>query len=165
MSSLAWHFLAARNGVPVYRDGAPAIAGEWQTYDGPIVLCQRGLHASPRAIDALKYAPSSWASLCEIGGRVVHDTDKIVCSRRKTMWIADATDVLWLSARLSALDVLHLWDAPQIVRDFLETGDDTLRAAARAATWDTAGPAARSAAWDTESHNQRLEGLLMELAP
>jgi hypothetical protein len=51
-------------------------------------------------------------------------------------------------ARECALDVIHLWDAPQIVRDYLESGDDNLRAAARAAARVAAWDAARAAAWD-----------------
>ena len=53
---------------------------------------------------------------------------------------------LWrvgLLARRFALHVVHLWDAPQIVKDWLVTGDKKLRAAARAAVWD-AGAAARA---------------------
>jgi hypothetical protein len=51
-------------------------------------------------------------------------------------------------ARRCALDVAHLWDAPDVVRRFLETGDESLRYAAwdaaRATTWDVA----RDADWD-----------------
>ena len=32
-----------------------------------------------------------------------------------------------------ALDVIHLWDAPPIIKKYLKTGDEKLRAAARAA--------------------------------
>ena len=43
-----------------------------------------------------------------------------------------------------ALDVIHLWDAPPIVKKYLETGDEKLRDAA----WDAARAAAGDAAWD-----------------
>ena len=49
-------------------------------------------------------------------------------------------------ARECALDVIHLWDAPPIVKKYLETGDEKLRAAAWAAAW-AARAAARAAAW------------------
>ena len=45
-------------------------------------------------------------------------------------------------ARESASDVLHLWNAPQVVRDYLATGNKELRAAAG----EAAGAAAREAA-------------------
>ena len=47
-----------------------------------------------------------------------------------------------LIARQQALSVVHLWEPPQIVLDFL-MGDDAARAAARDAAWS----AARGAAW------------------
>ena len=56
-------------------------------------------------------------------------------------------------ARLAALDVAHLWDMPAIVREYLETGDETkcdaARDAARAAAQDAARAAmyAARAAW------------------
>lgn len=49
-------------------------------------------------------------------------------------------------ARAYAADVLHLWSAPQVVTDYLKTGDESLRDAAGDATLDAAGDAARAAA-------------------
>jgi hypothetical protein len=46
-----------------------------------------------------------------------------------------------------ALSVAHLWDMPAIVRQYLETQDERILAAAWAAERDAAGPAARDAAW------------------
>jgi len=54
--------------------------------------------------------------------------------------------MLWTFARKMALSVIHLWAAPTIVREYLETGDESKRAAARAAAWDTARDATRDAA-------------------
>ena len=60
-------------------------------------------------------------------------------------------DIMRLFARLCALDVIHLWDAPSLVRQYLETGDESLRkkavAASKAAAWDDAGASAVAAAW------------------
>ncbi len=66
----------------------------------------------------------------------------------------DCEDVLRLFARQCALDVIHTWDAPDVVREYLETGKESLRTAAgsaardaaRDAVRDAAGSAARSAA-------------------
>ena len=49
-----------------------------------------------------------------------------------------------LFARQCALDVIHLWDAPQLVKKYLKTGDEKIRDAA----WDAAWAATRDAAWD-----------------
>ena len=47
-----------------------------------------------------------------------------------------------------ALDVIHLWDAPPIVKKYLKTGNEKLRAAAMDAAWAAAGDAAWAAARD-----------------
>ena len=53
--------------------------------------------------------------------------------------------------RRYALAVIHLWDAPDVVRRYLETGDESIRDAARAAArdaaWAAAWAATRDAAW------------------
>jgi len=53
--------------------------------------------------------------------------------------------------RWCALQVVHLWDCPDVVKRYLETGDEGLRGAARttalAAAWGAAQDAARAAAW------------------
>ena len=67
------------------------------------------------------------------------------------LWCLRASDATEFEmrrfARLAALDVAHLWDMPAIVREYLETGDDTKRAAAGAAAWGAALDAALDAAW------------------
>jgi len=47
-------------------------------------------------------------------------------------------------ARWSALQVTHLWDCPDVVKQYLETGDEELRDAA----WNAARAAARTAGRD-----------------
>ena len=136
----AWHFCAdtLRDGRPIPPDG------EWLVHDGDVIPCKSGLHASIRLIDALEYAPGS--TLCRVilrGDIQHHGNDKIVGRERQIVWRIDATAVLREFARKCALDVIHLWSAPDVVRKYLETGDESLRDAARAAAWD----AARAAAW------------------
>jgi hypothetical protein len=48
-----------------------------------------------------------------------------------------------------ALQVIHLWDAPDIVVRYLKTGDESLKAAAWTAAWAAARTAARTAAQAT----------------
>jgi hypothetical protein len=147
----AWHFLRLRDGVPVLRDGvtpAPAL-GEWLEHTGAVVPCQSGLHASRRVIDALEFCDWEGAVAClvEVDGGIVEHGSKLVCRRRRIIAIADADDVMRTFAREQALLVIHLWDAPPVVREYLETGREDLRAAARAAAWAAARDAASAAAW------------------
>lgn len=108
-----------------------------------MTICESGLHASRKAWDALQYAPGPYVTLCEVRGIVTEEGDKLVCHERRPLWGYDATNVLRLFARRCALDVIHLWDAPDVVKRYLETGDESLRAAARGAAWDAARDAAR----------------------
>ena len=151
----AYHFVGAalRDGRPVPADGA------WLDHDGPLVMCESGLHASLHPFDALSYAPGAVLCLVDVDGDICHESDKLVARRRRIVARIEATSLLRQFARACAADVLPLWDAPQVVREYLATGDDSLRAAAwaaaRAAAWDaardatraTARDAARAAAW------------------
>ena len=89
---LYWHFLAS--------DGRMAYTGELvevgKTYriEGEPVLCKRGLHASARALDALKYAPGPVICRVTLGGTVLHGDDKSVAQERTVLAMADATAVL-----------------------------------------------------------------------
>ncbi len=70
----------------------------------------------------------------------------IVGDEITTLWGFDATDVLRRFARKCALDVIHLWDAPDVVVRFLKTGDESLREAAKDAAKDAARSAGTSGA-------------------
>jgi hypothetical protein len=145
-----YHFTGAtlRNGAPI-----PPI-GEWIEVSGEIVPCENGLHASKHPFDALSYAPGHMLHRVELDGEIVEDVtpaDKVAARRRRITATIDAEKLLRAFARRVALDVLPLWlDAPAIVREYLETGDETKRAAAwaeaRAAAWDAVWAAARAAA-------------------
>lgn len=158
MSRLAWHFLHPGGRLRTGEAAPPD--GEWLKYDGPVVPCESGLHASERAIDALRYAPHEREIvLCrvELAGTILEHgdpVDKLTASERRILWHLDGetTDrVLREFARWSASQVLHLWDAPQVVRDYLGTGDETLRETARTAASIAARAAARTAAGAAEA--------------
>jgi hypothetical protein len=121
--------------------------GEWLEHVGPIVMCETGLHASLRPWHALLYAPGETLCRVEMDGDIVHGDDKLVARRRRILQRADVTEALWAFSRAEALRVAHLWECPPLVRQFLETGDESLRAAARAAARDAARDAAGAAAW------------------
>ena len=144
---MAYHFVGAtlRDGRPVPPDG------KWLVHRGEVVMCECGLHASRRPWHALQYAPGPVLCEVEIGPVVAEEADKLVTRRRKIVRRFDATDLLRQFARDEAWRVLHLWEAPEVVRRYLETGDETIRDAAGDAAWaaarDAAWAAARDAAW------------------
>ncbi|MCB7127908.1 MAG: hypothetical protein J3T61_00015, partial [Candidatus Brocadiales bacterium] len=70
-------------------------------------------------------------------------------SERTVLWRLDIEDLLRDFTRRCALDVVDLWDAPDVVVRYLKTGDESLRDAARAAARD-AKDAARAAARDAK---------------
>ena len=160
---LYWYFAATDRRLR-YSDGRAIVLGETHKVDCEPQLCEWGLHASERIIDALSFAPGPVVYRVKLGGTVVHGDDKSVATERTYVSGGiDISDTLRAFARKCALDVIHLWDAPRIVRQYLETGDESIRAAAwaaasaaawaaaRAAAWDAARAAARAAAWDAAS--------------
>lgn len=148
---MAWHFVGEklRDGRDIPPDGVELV------HEGPLEMCISGLHASVLLIDALRYAPG--VTLCRVKccGAIVSSYDKLVCTRRTIEWRLDTTEVLRAFARQCALDVAHLWEMPDIVRQHLTIGDGSLRipawniashAASAAATLGTADAALASAA-------------------
>ena len=131
---LAWHFVGntLRNGSIIPENG------KWLKVKPPLKMCERGLHASLEPFDALTYSPGETLCLVEVAGKIIKDTDKLVASHRRIIERMDATEMLRYFARTQALSVVHLWDAPDVVLDYLMTGDEDLRASARDAARDAA---------------------------
>ena len=139
-------------------DGRKIVIGETHKIEGEIAPCKCGLHLSKRILDALNYAPGPVVYKVVGSGVVVphgNPVDKYACSER--MYIAggiDVSDTLRLFARDCALDVIHLWNPPDIVVRYLKTGDESIRTAARAAAGavarTVARAVARTAAWAAE---------------
>ena len=139
---IAWWF-AVEPKLP-NGDNRPVVIGKTHAVKGKLILCQKGLHWSAEPFDALQYATGALLYKVRPGGGYLLDSDK-GCSRRRTyLDMRDATEMLRAFARAEALRVIHLWDAPEIVRRYLEAGDETIRAQARAAI---ATRGAASAAW------------------
>jgi len=120
----------------------------WLEHDGPIAICVSGLHASRRPWHALAYAPGPVLCVVEVEGVEAEHDDKLVARRRRIVRRVDLTDDLRAFARQCALDVIHLWDAPDVVRRYLETGDESLRNAAWEAATDTMRDVTTAATWD-----------------
>ena len=128
------------------RDGRPLPAiGEWLEHEGDIVPCISGLHASEHPFDALLFAPGPMLHCVELEGDLISHGEKCGGRRRKILATVDATELLREFIRWCALQVIDLWDAPDVVRRYLETGDESLRHAARDAAW--AAWDAREASW------------------
>ena len=151
---LAWHFLPDDRKLQ-YAPYTPVEPGQVLRVEGPLELCRRGLHASIRPLDALRYAPGSIVCRVEMGGDILHGDDKLCASERKTLWVADATNALHEFACLCAERELlrrrragrepdkRCWAAIEAKRAWLrgEIDDKAL-----AAAWDAAAAAARAAA-------------------
>ena len=157
----AWHFVDKK-----LRDGREIPAdGEILEHDGELRLCESGLHASVKILDALDYAPGTTICRVAMGGTIIKSDDKLVASERTILWRVDGEDLLWKFARMCALDVIHLWNPPEVVIRYLKTGDESIREAARDAAWAAwyaARYAARDAAWDAAREKQ--ERRLVDLA-
>ena len=141
----AWHFVGS-----TLRDGAPIPAdGELLRFSGEPILCQQGFHASLTPFDALQYAPRSTLCLVEVGGTILRGDDKVAATERTIVCRMDATEMLLCYARMQALSVIHHYPngTDDAVFDYLMTGDESLRTAARAAAEDAARAAARAGAW------------------
>ncbi len=151
----AWHFMPADRRLR-YDDGRKVEPGVWYACEGEPVLCHSGMHASTDMLDALDYAAGPVVSRVELRGGIIKGGDKLVARERRHLWMLDAEPVLRDFARRCALDVVHLWDPPDVVLRYLKTGDEKIRAAARhaarvaagVAAWHAAG-AASDAAWHT----------------
>jgi hypothetical protein len=126
-----YHFVGAteRDGRPVPPDGV------WVQHES---LRDRAYYMSRQPFGALHEA--SGCTLCLM---------EVVARRRRIVKRIDAEPLLREFARWCALQALPLWEAPDVVRRYLESGDDTLREAAQAAAERAAGPAARASAWDS----------------
>jgi hypothetical protein len=175
----AWYF-SGKDCRLRYGDNRKIEAGFLHTVDYKPILCEQGLHGSKRILDALEYAPGPVVWRVELTGDVVVGRDKLVATNREYQWGYDATEVLRQFARKCALDVIHLWDAPDVVVQYLKTGEESLRDAARTAAgaarvvgatraaraatrvvgatraardaaWDAAWAAAGDAAWVTDA--------------
>lgn len=159
----AKHYYHFTNGKLRNGDPVPPI-GEWIEVAGKITPCVRGLHASEHPFDALTYAPGTHLHLVELDGLIIphgNPVDKVVAQRRKIVATIHAETLCRDFARRAAIDVLPLWDAPEVVKQYLETGDEKLRDAALDATRDARDAcAAAYAAWAAYAAGALLLGLL-----
>jgi hypothetical protein len=161
---LAWHFLRddRRLQFPPCTLVEP---GQTLRVEPPLRMCRHGLHASARAIDALRYAPGDMVCRVRLSGEILTDEDKLCASERTVLWMVDATTTLHEFACWCAEQALEQeraagrepdprsWAAIKTKRAWLrgECDDATLAAAEAAATLAAADAAAWAAAWAADA--------------
>jgi len=92
---LAWHFIQNDRKLRYSKSQRLVRTGQvLHVNPEKLSLCNFGLHASGRAIDALKYAPGSIVCRVELSGKILEESDKLCAERRKVLWMADATETL-----------------------------------------------------------------------
>ena len=151
----AWHWVVkGKDGKLKLRDGRhiPAV-GVPLVHEGEVEMCESGLHASRRVIDALGYIPDGATVLCRVRCEdvVEEQDDKLVCRKRTVLWFHDCEKVLHEAACRFAEHALTIagikgdgnnasWNAIRAKRLWLkgEATDAELKAA-----WDAATYAAR----------------------
>jgi len=173
---LAWHFLPNDGKTRDYTEYNASAHKPCKVKPGsvmvwakrkPLNLCEGGLHASVNILDALNYAPGHIVCRVECSGEVVHGDDKLVCRRRRVLWMVDAKKTLhefacWCADRVlereksagrepdkrlfDAVRVKRLWVAGMATDKELAAARDAARDAARAATRGAAGYAALDSA-------------------
>jgi len=150
---LAWHFLASDWTA---HGGFKVEVGKTYKHEGAVKPCQSGLHASVKALDANSFCKGPVVTRVECSGTVVPHEAKLACSERTALWGYDATDELRAFARWAALKVAHLWPKsnpmPEVVRQYLETGDESVRAEARKAAHAAHAADAAAAAYAHAAH-------------
>jgi len=148
----AWHFIS-NNKKLGYGDNRVVRVGQTYKYKGkePIELCKRGMHGSVKIRDALQYAQGSIICLVEMSGEIIKGNDKVVATERKVLAMINGEKLLRKFACLCALDVIHLWDAPDIVVRYLKTQDESImqEASARVSAWGSARDSACDSACDS----------------
>ena len=184
----AWHFIHNDFTIKTSSMKRPLKVHQGQVlrHRGPLELCKRGLHASIKPIDAIYYAPGSVVCRVECSGDVIHDEDKLVCSRKRVLWVKNAERTLHEFAIRCAEEALKKVDNPdprvlealRVKKLWLDgkVTDEELKAA-RYAARSAAGYAARSAAIDAawyaawyaaieaaqSAQNEELERRLLKL--
>jgi len=130
------------HGVAQHGDFVPFLVGQTYNVEGEIHPCDNGLHASEHPSDALFYSihDNTTLDLVELGGTIVGSNgDKHAASERTHIKRIDASNLLMEYARWCALSVVHFWECPDVVRKYLETGDESLRDEARDAAYAANG--------------------------
>ena len=156
----AWYFATEERKLQ-NNDNRLIIIGETQSVDlteRPLKLCEWGLHASERLIDALCYSEGAFLYEVELSGKMIIGDDIIVAEHRTYLREIDATEILRAFARKQAMINIEKIEPYcneneyEIILNWLKTGDETQKTACSAAysaacsAYSVANAAAHSAA-------------------
>ena len=165
---LAWHFLADDRRLQ-YGERVLIEAGSVSEAIGRLKLCDNGLHASLKPLDALGFAPGAMIERVLLEGEILHGDDKLCARQRTCLWIGDATNLLheyacWAAEYAfaivekaggtidqrsrAAVDAKRKWLRHEISDEELAAAEDAAWVATRDAAWVAAEAAARAAAED-----------------
>jgi hypothetical protein len=159
-----WHFLKEDRELS-HEDGRLVVVGQTLRVDVKPKRLKSGLHACPRLLDAVSYAPGPILCLVTLGGEIdrAEDDNQVAAQERTVLWLYDASRLL----REFVCDVAEIallaeraagrepdprsFAIISVMRRFMEgnaTESDRLaaRSAARSAADSAAGSAAHSAA-------------------
>ena len=150
----AWYFSTTERKLR-YGDNRSIELGITHSVEGKLEVCKNGLHGSERLIDALSYAPGPVIWEVELSGEIVTDDGTKHCARNRTYLRGgiDISEVLRKFARRVALDVAQYWHMPGVVREYLETGNESKQFTANAAAYANANAAAANDAYDAAYAN------------
>lgn len=171
-SILAWHW---SDGMVCRFDGRPIVVGETLRVES-VEMCRRGLHASPRILHALYYAPGTTISRVRLTGRIERGGDKVVATERTCLWSVDARLALVVWAADCAERALERqiaagrepdprsWAVVEAARKWAADPTSAADAAWRAASADADAAAAAAAAADVAAErkwqSRRLRALI-----
>jgi hypothetical protein len=103
---LAWHFVPA-DMCTAYGKLQVAV-GVKHHVDPPIVMCERGLHASPRILDALSFCLGPVVCRVRLSGEIVRGDSKIVATDREVLWLVNAARALrWFAVDCRERQIRH----------------------------------------------------------
>ena len=142
----AWYFSTAEKKLR-YGDDRHIAIGTTHEVEGKPLCCAHGLHGCEMILDALNYAPGTIIWIVELDGAMDSQDGKVAATSRTYLHGGiDVLQIILAWSRRVALDVAHLWDIPEIVRRYLETGDQAIAGAAANAANAAANAAAYASA-------------------
>ena len=175
---LGWHF--CRNDKRLgFEDGRKIRVGRTLKVKPPVVLCERGLHASKRIIDALGYSQGYIICKVKLSGEIIHDTDKSVATERTVIAMVNgerllhefACDIAEKALKRANVTDKRSWIAIKVKRLWLDgKATDKGLSAAWLAAWLAAEYAAEYAAgyaaWRIQNQilTRRVNKLIKESA-
>jgi hypothetical protein len=148
--------------------------GKWKKHRGKLKLCDKGLHASEKPLDAFEYVYGDRFFVVEARGRIIKDDDKFVASEMRLVQEINLKKLsVWFAIRCAKRSLKH-WEKydkkdkspleaieiaekclrylkknepiPEELIDAAWSAAESTRSA-RSAAWSAARSAAWSAAW------------------